>query len=155
MRNPHVHRRVPQRSTVVTDLWQTSQISGLRILAVRIRRLTPRLRKSAGTSRCGHLRFSCPLVPQLPHASAAAHRIRDCFVIPDSSGPDGVARPSSPSLIAGVSAFVGYGGCLENVGRPPALSAGVRKGSAEDHHDELAGRAEMVFAGSIGRPMGG
>jgi hypothetical protein len=34
------------------------------------------------------------------------------------------------------------------------LSAVVRKSSAEDHDDELAGRGEMVFAGPIGRSMG-
>ncbi len=56
---PQVHRRVLQPSAVVTDLWQTSQISGLRILALRIRRHTPRLLKSAGASRCGHLECFC------------------------------------------------------------------------------------------------
>src|SRR5260370_39955190 len=58
-RAQNVHRRVPQPSAVVTDLWQTSQISGLRILALRIRRHTPRLLKSAGASRCGHLEYFC------------------------------------------------------------------------------------------------
>src|SRR5258708_25063394 len=38
--------------------------------------------------------------------------------------------------------------------RLPALPAGVTKSSADDHHDELGGRAEVVFAGSIDRPMG-
>ncbi len=45
-----MHRSVLQPSTVVTDLWQTSQISGLRILALRIRRHTPRLLKAARES---------------------------------------------------------------------------------------------------------
>ena len=35
------------------------------------------------------------------------------------SGPQGVARPSPPNLIAGVAAFSGYSGWLENVGSAP------------------------------------
>src|SRR5258708_1029025 len=70
------------------------------------------------------------------------------------SGPQGVARPSPPILIAGWrrSQVIACG--WKTLGRLPALSAGVRKSSAEDHHDELAGRAEVVFAGPIGRPVG-
>ncbi len=55
---PQVHRSVLQPSTVVTDLWQTSQISGLRILALRIRRHTPRLLKAARASGWAHLKCS-------------------------------------------------------------------------------------------------
>ena len=45
---------------VVTDLWQTSQISGFRVLALRICGRTPRPLRWAGAGRCGHRDFSCP-----------------------------------------------------------------------------------------------
>ena len=140
---------------LVTDLWQTSQISGLQILALRIRRHTPRLLKAAAASRCGHLKCSCSFGSSTATCFRAGSTNSSQFC---DTGQFGTSR--SREVIATKSDCRGRrhsqvrAGAWKTLGRLPALSAGVRKSSAEDHHDELAGRAEVVFAGSIGRPMG-
>src|SRR3989442_1279532 len=95
---------VLQPSAVVTDLWQTSQISGLRILALRIRRHTPRLLKAAGASRCWHL--EC--------AYSFGSSTATCFRVGSSNSsrrlviPEAVATKSDCQ----VPTFSGYSGCL-------------------------------------------
>src|SRR5260370_41375643 len=111
---------VLQPAAVVTDLWQASQISGLRILALRIRRHTPRLLRAAGTGRCGHLNclvllwlLNCHMLPR------AAHRIRVSFVyrtVGTSRSREAIATKSD---CRGVG--IGYSACLESVGSAPVV----------------------------------
>ena len=132
---PQVHRRVLQPSRVVTDLWQTSQFSGLRILALRSGRHTPRPLKSGDASRWGHLEFSCSFGSSTATCFHGGSSNSSQSVDIGQSGPQVVAGPSPPNLAAGVSAFSGYSGAWRTLGRLPALSAGVRQSSAKDHHD--------------------
>jgi hypothetical protein len=118
---PQVHRRILQPSTEVTELWQPSQISGLRILALRIRHRTPRLLKAAGASRCGHPKCSCFFGSSTATCFRAGSTNSSQFC---DAGQFGTSRSreviATKSDCPGSSAFSGQSGCLENVGSAPS-----------------------------------